>query len=63
VLLKVLVVIAVLLVMGPPATLAISGESGNGRDGRGPDLTMEQLGMRLGSTMQSDLRGPPASPA
>jgi cytochrome c oxidase assembly factor CtaG len=57
------VVIAVLLVMGTPATLAISGESGNGRDGRGPDLTMEQLGMRLGSTMQSDLRGPPASPA
>ena len=51
---KVLVAIAVLLVLGTAATLAISGESGNGTDGR--DLTMEQLGLRLGSTMQSDLR-------
>ena len=53
---KVLVAIAVVLVLGTAATLAISGESGNGKDARGPDLTIEQLGLRLGSTMQSDLR-------
>jgi len=55
VLLKLVVVVAVLLVLGTAATLAISGESGNGSGDR--DLTMEQLGLRLGSTIQSDLRG------
>ena len=54
-LLKLLVAIAVLLALGSAATLAISGESGNGKD-EGADLTMEQLGLRLGSTVQSDLR-------
>src|SRR4051812_13568820 len=52
----VLVIVAVLLVLGVVATLAISGESGNGKADRGPDLTMEELGTKLAATMQSDLR-------
>jgi hypothetical protein len=52
----VLVIAAVLFVLGGAATLAISPESGNGKADRGEDLTMEQLGARLASTMQSDLR-------
>ena len=55
-LLKFVVAIAVLLVLGTAATMAISGDSGNGND-EGADLTMEQLGLRLEATMQSDLRG------
>src|SRR3954453_14689459 len=51
---KALVAVAVLLVLGSLATLAIS--PGDGESDRGPDLTMEQLGARLASTMQSDLR-------
>jgi hypothetical protein len=50
------VIAAVLFVLGGAATLAISPESGNGKGDRGQDLTMEQLGARLASTMQSDLR-------
>jgi hypothetical protein len=53
----VLVIVAVLLVLGVAATLAISGESGNGKADRGADLTMDQLGAELASTMQSNLRG------
>src|SRR3954452_9603581 len=51
---KALAAVAVLLVLGSLATLAIS--PGNGESDRGPDLTMEELGAQLASTMQSDLR-------
>ena len=52
----ILVIVAVVFVLGGVATLAISPESGNGKADRGQDLTMEHLGARLASTMQSDLR-------
>src|SRR4051794_33003678 len=50
------VVAAVLFGLGAVATLAISPNSGKGKDDRSRDLTMDELGGRLASTMQSELR-------
>ena len=52
----ILVIVAVVLVLGVAATLAISGNSGNAKADRGRDLTMDQLGAELASTMRVDCK-------
>jgi hypothetical protein len=53
---KVVLVLLVLWLIGVAMTLAVTGVSGNDDADRGKDLSMPDLGARLASTMQSDLR-------
>jgi hypothetical protein len=53
---KVVLVLLVLWLLGVAATLAITGASGNDDADSDEDLSMPELGARVASTMQSDLR-------